>query len=840
MNKFLLQVLRLVSLSIMLFNQAVHAQEIDNKRKIIAQYDSLNKLIPKEKLYVHFDKSIYTTQDTIWFKAYLFDESLKSAAQLSGLVYVEMIDYKGNVVKNMSLPTAAGLTWGGLAINTNYQPGTYTFRAYTNWMQNFGEQYFFKKELKIVALQAEQPVSKDNNNTLMVTKKVPQSYLKGRQKFDVQFLPEGGSWIAGVTQKMAFKAIKANGKGVEIAGEVVDSKKNVVLQFTSNQQGMGYFNLNPKLNEEYTVVFKKPTEIKDQTLPKALANGISLQVNNDFLSDSLSITISNTLPNKILYVLGQSRGGLCFVGTTKANTPVKTIKVGKDIFPSGVSQIILLDANKQAVNERSFFLNHKDQLKISMATSQTAYSTKDSIPIQLKVADINGNPIIGSFSMTVTDDDQVAKDTLNDGNILTYLLLNSNLKGEIENPGQYFNQPTEENHQALEAMVLTQGWASYYNHPTKPTTFKAEKEFTISGTITNILNKPIAKANISLFGKNKELMFLQTVTDDKGQFAFNNLPAMDSASFVIQALNTKDKKGTLGIVVDEFKRPEISLIPQINTIDSVEVVDTTVNNLIKNQQQAYVITNGGQMLREISVVGKKVVRKSKNLNGPGNADLTLGEADLNKVAKKTLYQVLEEQVRGFRAGTMKKTPEQAFFVNSSIVKLIIDGTDVDFFYQPFSKSNNEHLLFLKTYLDYYDAEDVAGIEVMYTSRNVGTYRAEFINPMSTTDYCFIEITTKSGSGPFLKKAANMYLYKPMDYGDLKVFYNPKYTTATKILKGTDFRSTLYWAPNLITNDKGEAQTSFFSSDKKGTYTIWLEGTDMLGNFGVKTMRVQIR
>ncbi|KQC01855.1 hypothetical protein AQF98_05690 [Pedobacter sp. Hv1] len=825
----------------MLFSQSLHAQEIDDKRKIIAQYDSLTKFLPKEKLYVHFDKAIYTTQDTIWFKAYLFDESLKSAAQLSGLIYVEMIDYKGDVVKSMSLPTTAGLTWGGLPINTNYQPGNYTFRAYTNWMQNFGETYFFKKELKIVALQAEQVISKDRYNALMVTKKVPQSYLKGRQKFDVQFLPEGGSWVAGLTQKMAFKAIKANGKGVEIAGEVVDSKKNVVVQFKSNQKGMGYFNLNPKLNEEYTVVFKKPTEIKDQTLPKAQANGITLQVTNDFLSDSLSITINNTLPNQTHYLLGQSRGGLCFVTTIKANTTVKTIKVGKDIFPSGLSQIILLDANKQPVNERSFFINHKDQLKISMATPQTTYSTRDSIPIQLKVADVIGKPVVGSFSMAITDDEQVAKDTLNDSNILTYLLLSSNLKGEIENPGQYFNQANEENHKALEALVLTQGWTSYYNHPIQPTTFKAEKEFTISGKITNILNKPIAKANISLFGRNKELMFLQAVTDDKGQFVFNNLPAMDSASFVIQALNAKDKKGTLGIEVDEFKRPVISLIPQINTVDSVEVVDTTVNNLIKNQQQAYVITNGGQMLKEISVVGKKVIRKSKNLNGPGNADLTLGEADLNKVAKKTLYQVIEEQVRGFRAGTMKKTPEQAFFVNNSIVKLVIDGTDVDFFYHPvLLYSNNEHLMFLKGYLDYYDAEDIAGIEVMYTSRNVGPYRAQFVNPMSNTDYCFIEITTKSGSGPFLKKAANMYLYKPMDYGDLKVFYSPKYTSATKSIKGTDFRSTLYWAPNLITNEKGETQTSFFSSDKKGTYTIWLEGTDMLGNFGVKTLKLQIK
>lgn len=839
MNKFLLQILRLACVSLLLLNQSLYAQQIDDKRKIIAQYDSLNRFLPKEKLYVHFDKSIYTTQDTIWFKAYLLDESLKSPAQLSGLIYVEMIDYKGDVVKSIALPTESGITWGSLPIDSKYQSGNYTFRAYTNWMQNFGERYFFKKELKIVSLDGQEQTPKENRNSLVVTKKIPQSFIKRGQDVDVQFLPEGGTWVAGIDQKMAFKAIKSNGKGTAIAGEVIDSKKNVILQFASNQKGMGYFKLNPKLDEEYTVVYKN-TAIKPQSLPKALPNGITLQVSNDFLSDSLRITITATLPNRMLYVLGQSRGALCFVSLSHTNTPVRTIKVSKEIFPSGIGQIILLDANKQPINERSFFINHHDQLKVAVTTTAAAYSTRDSIPLQLKVTDAIGNPVIGSFSMAVTDDGQVAKDTLNDSNILTYLLLSSNLKGEIENPGQYFSQANQESHNDLEALVLTQGWASYYNQAINTTPFTAEKEFTISGKVTNILNKPIAKANISLLGRNKKMMFLQAVTNDKGQFVFDKLPALDSASFVIQALNAKDRKGTLGIELNEFKRPEISLVPQISVTDSVEVIDTIVNNMVKTQQEAYVITNGGLMLREIKVVGKRAVKKSKNLNGPGEADLTLTDADLEKVAKKTLYQVLQEQVRGFRSGAINKTMEQAFFVNSSIVKLIIDGTDVDFFYEPFMNSKNEHYLFLKTYLDYYTAEDIAGIEVMYTQRNTGAYKMQFVNPMSEVEFSFIEITTKSGAGPFLKKAANMYLYKPMDYGDLRVFYSPKYTPSTKTIKGTDFRSTIYWMPSLITNEKGEASTSFFSSDKKGSYTVWLEGSDMMGNFGVGALKLQVK
>jgi hypothetical protein len=79
----------------------------------------------------------------------------------------------------------------------------------------------------------------------------------------------------------------------------------------------------------------------------------------------------------------------------------------------------------------------------------------------------------------------------------------------------------------------------------------------------------------------------------------------------------------------------------------------------------------------------------------------------------------------------------------------------------------------------------------------------------------------------------------MNYGDHKVFYSPKYTIANKTSKKLDLRSTIYWAPNVVTNKKGEANISFFSADKKGSYTIWIEGSDMQGKFGMKTMTLKI-
>lgn len=129
---------------------------------------------------------------------------------------------------------------------------------------------------------------------------------------------------------------------------------------------------------------------------------------------------------------------------------------------------------------------------------------------------------------------------------------------------------------------------------------------------------------------------------------------------------------------------------------------------------------------------------------------------------------------------------------------------------------------------------------MKRGRYDGRYRMEFLQPLDETDYVFIEVTTKTGSGPFLKKSSNLSLFRPLTYGDNKLFYSPNYTLTNKADLEPDLRSTVFWAPNILTNEKGEAKTSFFSADQKGSYTVWIEGTDIQGNFGMKTMKLIIK
>lgn len=810
----------------------------------MAQYDSVLKAMPREKLYMQLDKSVYAMGDTIWFKGYLINASLLNHSLTSGLVYAEMINKNGDVVQTLSLPTQYGLTWGGFALDPNkYEAGSYTFRAYTNWMQNFGDAFLFKKEIQLLAIAIPQAEVAGTQTIKFQSQKVSQASNAKKQPIDLQFLPEGGTWIAERPQKLAYKAIGVNGKGLAIEGDIIDSKQQKISSFKSNALGMGYVEFTPNAGEAYTANFKTANSNGNQSLPKVQANGVTLKVSNNLGSDSISISFLSDLANQELTLLGQARGVLCFLAKIKPGATYKTIHIAKSVFPTGVSQILIQNAQQQTLNERAFFINHHDELKVKLTSSQASFSVRDSIPLHLKVTDQAGNPVTGSFSLAVTDDSQVKKDSLNDTNILSYLLMSSDLKGEIENPGYYFNSTSQQQHEELDALMLTQGWVSYQSDLAKKPAFKAEKELTITGKITNITNKPIAKAKITMLSTRKLLMLMDTVTNDKGEFLFRNFPVMDSVAFVIQALNAKGNRGTLGIEMNEFKRPAITVASKKQLVVADEPIDSISAQLVASQRQSASFGNGGIALREVKITGKKIIKRSKNLNGPGEADQTLTDADLEKLNKKTLLNVLEENVKGFRAGVPRRSISREFMVNFALVKLIIDGIDVDFF---FSKSDgmptlaDEHYQHLKFYLDYYTAEDVQGIEVMRNPRNAGSYRMEFLQPMDDREFAFIEITTKTGSGPFLKKSANMYIYKPQPYGDNKIFYSPRYTVANRTDKKPDLRSTIYWMPNLLTDKNGETSTSFFSSDKKGTYTAWLEGSDMDGNFGFKAIQIVVK
>jgi len=864
--------------------------------------NNIRELKPIEKLYLQTDKPYYSVGDTLRFKGYLFNADYLTPSANSGLLYLELDNEQGKSAKRIMVPVISGMAWGDIALDSTEIPnGSYTLRAYTNWMRNFGEDYVFKKtitvsktvdnpllvkanfkqagnkveaellfslldgriqafrDVELKVMSGKRNLSKDKvvtnaDGSVKVNFALPEGedalsiqartagngllnipvLFNRKENTDVQFMPEGGQLLAGLPAKVGFKAIAEDGKGLNISGKILDSKGKQVATLVSAHAGMGSFEFTPMAGEVYTA--KVDGIAKAYPLPAVKLIGTALVVKQT--TDSVEINTFATPSARGVYSLvAQANGLVCFAKTVQVDKSIR-IAIDKKLFPTGVVHFTLFNGY-QPLNERIAFINNHDDLNISIKTERATFTLRDSIALAIKVTDKDGAPIAGNFSIAVTDNSQVKLDTLG-GNILNNLLLTSDLKGEIEEPEYYFKAGKETD---LDNLMLTQGWVGYNwqeaFHPKLPYAYKPEKEFIITGKVSNAFGKPIERSNVILVANNP-LTFKDTLTDNIGRFSFKGLFPVDTAVFKLQARNKKGREMNVKIDMDELQPPAFNPVPlstpwYLNT-DSIALNNS--RSRIAEERALSSYRGEGNVLKEANIRAKKIIPGSKNLNGPGEADQIIDEEELKKADKMTLEELLYKKIPGFGIGGY---PEVQYRIYTRAVRFVLDGIDLDFFFSSNGTlpRTNAYMLYVKRYLEYYTAEDLTGLEVMFQSKYAQNYLTRY-KPYPGKDPCYIEITTRSKKGPFMQVTPGTYLYKTLAFSVAKEFYSPKYTIKSKTTAvGTDLRSTIFWQANVETDENGKATLSFYSADRAANYSIIMEGTDMKGQLGYGKHQITI-
>lgn len=922
---FLLTILFILSAS-----SAVKAQQpAASIKNVIDKINDYNTRLPSEKLYLQFDRPYYSAGDTIWFKAYLTNSALSYSA-LSSKLYVDLINDSNKVVKRFIFPVSFGLSWGNLNLDKNLQEGSYTVRAYTNWMRNFGNDALFyqnfyisnpssdawiintsnslsnnhvKVNLKfsgldnmpfanqnlllrlisrnktlfqntavtgtdgLASIDFDLPENTSLKNLMLIAKSnvkkvalIPLAVDRA-QDVDVQFMPESGPMIASLPTQIGFKAIGEDGKGVNVKGIVTDKENNTVVQFESMHAGMGIFNMAPQPDEVYTAKITLPNgEIKTVAMPALEKSGMLLKVRNNFDTDTLDISILATADmvssDEPYYIVGQSRGTVCYGASFRLNKQFLNLHIPQALFPTGIAHFTIINAKNQPINERLTYINHDDNLKIDLKPVAASFSPRDSIPLHIAVNDRDGKPVLGSFSVAVTDNAQVRDGANNSGNIITRFLLASDLKGFIEEPSYYFENNARA-WKALDALLLTQGWIGYNwkDITSGPPTarFAPEPDYAIKGRVGSLLSKSVSNAKVLLLATGKYHFVKDTVTNAQGEFYFHKIPAGDSTKYVLQATNAKGRIIKDGIEVDEVSPLNADIPFAIMPAPWYVNTDQTMLNYIKTnaafhdelEKQKY-----GHLLKEVDIKDKNIIKGSQNLNGAGNSDQTITEDEIEKAGKVSLLDLLQQKVADFRIGYKLKSTNIQYFLKDKKVRFVVDGIDLDRFYHPVDGIANEHYEYEKQILDYLTAEDILGIEVLYSSKYNAAYKAENFtldqqlaaDPTGGkgSDVAFIEITTRSGDGPFTRTASGVYVYKPTPVTLPKQFYRPRYPVKNGDKNFTDLRSTIHWQPSVVTDKNGQATVSFYAADKPTTYNIIIEGSDMNGKIGYQTQTITIQ
>jgi hypothetical protein len=742
----------------------------------------------------------------------------------------------------------------------------YKSKGQTNMEGALNVNLPIKATTKHLTLLAEELNNNEGNQKLVIP--IP---LNRPENMDLQFMPEGGNLVASLQAHIAFKAVGEDGKATEVQGSIYDSKQQLVATFKSVHKGMGTFDMIPQSGENYTAKITFPGGlIKTFSLPPVKSAGTALKVREINQADSLAISITSTEESGSYYLVGQSRGVICYGALVNLNKNVSRIKIPETFFPTGITRFTLLNGAMQPLNDRIVFINHYDNLYIDLSSIKTPYTNNDSLSLQVHVKDKDGDPVRGNFSFSITDDSQVKIDSIKSGSIISNLLLTSDLKGEIEDPGYYFqSDPDGKINKQLDNLMLTQGWVGYdwkdIISPLKPQVYNAEQEFDIKGRVTRFSKKPIVNTRVTMLSK-KPSFVLDTVSDKNGRFIFSNIMLADTPAYILQTRNKNGKSLNVDIEVDEFKPPVFTgnaegIVPwYVNN-------DSTLMNYVKNNIKTKELERskgGGRVLKEVIISAKKIIKGSQNPNGPGNADIVIDEKDLEKAGKKTFLQLLQERVPGFKQGYFDMderpfyTPEKViedrilyafitdgeqilrsqnwYFINGKAIKFIIDGIPLYKIFPIYLPAFNN----ITNYLQSHSAEDIKGIEVnssaKYGSRYVPMQYAETIH---TFDVAFVEITTRSGHGPAISNTPGLYLYRPIPFSFPRKFYSPKYTVKDRTTAAIDYRSTILWEPNLVTNKDGNATISFYAADKKGIYTITIEGTDCNGNIGSRRSKINV-
>jgi tonB-dependent receptor plug domain-containing protein len=835
---------------------------------IIANF-SLMERIPKEKLYLHLDKPFYGAGEKIWFKGYLVNAITHQDNAQSNFIITELINRSDSIVERKKIRRDSLGFHNAFTLPATLPAGDYYLRGYSNWMLNEDPDFFFSRNIKIgnsidntivssIEYQQEDDTHytakiKFTSNVQAVFENTTIKYLylengkiknKGKKKtdengwisislpdlkspvarrievefddpqyiykrtfhlpvftndFDVKFFPEGGALINIPHQNVAFKAQGADGFSKEIEGFLFNSKGDTLTNFRSEHNGMGIFTMNPVNNETYYVTVRTNDSItKRFDLPAIEPKGISIAMSHykQEIRYEIQKTEATEWPQK-LFLLAHTRGKLAIL---QPINPKRTFgKMNDSLFTEGITHFMLIDEQGNALSERLIFVPDHKPNQWQITTDQPTYGKREKVSLQIAAKDSEGNPVEGTFSVSITDRKSIQPDSLTD-NILSNLLLTSDLKGYVEDPAFYFLNQDARTLRSIDYLMMTHGWRRHkmenvLRTPSLNFTNYIEKGQTISGRIMGFFGANVKKGPICVLAP-KYNIIATTETDEKGQFIVNT-SFRDSTTFLVQA---RTKKGFAGvdILMDPPQYPVAThKAPYFNG------ATTFMEDYLMNTRDQYYMEGGMRVynLKEVTVTAKRERPSSKSIYTGG----------INT------YTVEEDRLQGYG--------QTAFDAASRLPSVTItNGSEIHI------RNNSEPAIIVIDDIVYEDASDILKDIQVSDMSSISLLRgadAVILGPRASGGA--VVITLKDPRNLPARPAQGIITYTPLGYSESVEFYHPTYDTPEKKnAQRSDFRSTVYWNPELRLDAEGKATIEYYTPDSTAPEDIIIEGVDKNG------------
>lgn len=829
---------------------AIRAQESPaTEKKVLLDLAAQVLTYPQEKIYLQTDRPCYVNGEKVFFRAFLLHAALNRPFLRSRYLYLELIDPLGEVTLRLQVrPSEEGLFHGAMTLPEGIPEGYYRIRAYTRYMENCGEPWFFSRTIfvahpntakteigyefsgkevvsarfrfrdrvtgkdrtpkKVVLLTgggktttAEEGTGgwfharfnsgerrvvllEYDDESLSFKKYISLPPREGSP--EVTFYPEGGSLVAGKPNRIAFKALMPDGNPAEIEGVVYDSKGEAQASFSSFHAGMGDFTVTPQAEEHYHAQCTFKGETIRFELPAVRSDATALQVVRE--GKRLRVSVRGTSPAGA-YLLAHRQGVPILFEGWESSPEGK--EYATEVCGPGVTHWMLLNKELRPLSERMVF-DPGEPEPVEVQMEKKTYRQRELVTLNLSIPGTAGDSIPASLCLSVTDDRDIRPDTTT--NIRAEILLVSELEGHISHPAWYFgNHP--EAARAADLLMLTHGWRNYFvaealqGTPERPAT-GFEQSQSLSGHLKTLAGRAakggVVKMTVVAPGFPSEAVGVE----DDGYFLFDGFEFPDSTTYQLHA-NSKERKPDVVIhpIRPLFPKVEIFSPPAETRVSLPD--ENAFAEYISKADRRYLTENGTREvdLPEVTVRGTRRIKKRIHNQTPVISDIWVSPEDIEKDPPVDFNDLL------FRLGRGQLIPDA-----ESSLPIVVNGL-------PFDGS-------FKDFQSMYRVEDIAQVEYFSDPAKIKILQAQFAFTTWPPGYWRYKEENKDFQT----------LLQPLGYLQPVEFYSPRYDTdAARNDPSPDLRTTIYWKPGIAAGKGEKTSVEFYTADGNSTYSMLLEG-----------------
>lgn len=647
---------------------------------------------------------------------------------------------------------------------------------------------------------------------------------------DVKFMPEGGTLINGIPQNIAFKVLDEFEKPVDATLEIFNHKNEKITGVSAYNFGMGSFYFTPNRDEKYFARVLKPENIKNVfQLPMAKDDGIVLNLKKENQNIILKI---NSSSEKNILITGSFREKEIYKKSVSLKQGLNEFIITEKELPIGICRFTVSE-NNIPLAERIVFTNENKKLNIKITPSKKNYLPREKVTVNVETTDENGNTIPANLAMSVIDDKLWTYADDKQNHIISWLLMDSELKGKIERPQFYFDKKEEKAQKSLDLVMLTNGYRYFEMIPEVNKNgkykFLPEKKNPIYGIIEDENKKPV-KAEVYLAEGDSKI--LKQITKEDGLFYFSDLESENSYRIIAKSLQPKQK---INVRILSFKLNINPLIKQtLNNIDVDEIIKEaeikekrpsisqgiksilkTLPNVSRSDS-----ANMEKSIEEVVVLGYSMVTKKNSTS----SITTFYSGTLENRPNASVLNVLQGQVVGLNITS-------GFGQPGSNLSVAVRGTG--------SLSGNTNPLYV---VDGYisnssefrklNTNDIESISILKDAAatsiygNRGSNGVVIINSKKERySQIKFDITPQSYYAVLPIRQDSM-----VSYAYTKNFSYPKYESTNTAYRH-DYRETIYWNPVVETDKNGKAKIEFYQSDANSAFRIMTEGISANGLIG---------